>query len=534
MPASDTQSKSEIRSENRQRLMEIVDVVRKHDIVYGGMTPDKMCAIIEELGPTFIKLGQILSMRSDILPKEYCEALTRLRSSVAPMPYSQVASIVEGSYGRPISEVFQSFDEQALGSASIAQVHAAVLQTGEQVVVKVQREGIHDIMSRDIMLLKQACKLLKYTPVSGMVDFNQVLDEMWVVAQEEMNFQTEAGNLEKFHKLNEDVAFVTSPILYREYTTTHVLVMERVDGMSIDDLDALRANGYDPSEIGAKLADNYIRQIMEDGFFHADPHPGNMRIRDGKIVWLDMGMMGTLSDRERTLIGHAITGIARGDIDMCRDAVLGLGEFKGKADKRQLYRDIEELLDKYGSAGLGDMDLAKVFEDLTEVMKANGISMPASLTMLARGLTTIEGAVAALSPDINVMQVVTARIGDDMFKNVDWRGIIQQDARAVYESAHKSLEIPALLADVMRTGLKGEAVVGIEHRASDDMSALISDVVFKVCAALIAAALIICGGTLSTTASLTGGICWYTIACFIVAAVILGWAFWFRGKKKKG
>lgn len=201
MPASDTQSKSEIRSENRQRLMEIVDVVRKHDIVHGGMTPDKMCAIIEELGPTFIKLGQILSMRSDILPKEYCEALTRLRSSVAPMPYSQVASIVEGSYGRPISEVFQSFDEQALGSASIAQVHAAVLQTGEQVVVKVQREGIHDIMSRDIMLLKQACKLLKYTPVSGMVDFNQVLDEMWVVAQEEMNFQTEAGNLEKFHKL---------------------------------------------------------------------------------------------------------------------------------------------------------------------------------------------------------------------------------------------------------------------------------------------------------------------------------------------
>ncbi len=479
MPASDTQSKSEIRSENRQRLMEIVDVVRKHDIVHGGMTPDKMCAIIEELGPTFIKLGQILSMRSDILPKEYCEALTRLRSSVAPMPYSQVASIVEGSYGRPISEVFQSFDEQALGSASIAQVHAAVLQTGEQVVVKVQREGIHDIMSRDIMLLKQACKLLKYTPVSGMVDFNQVLDEMWVVAQEEMNFQTEAGNLEKFHKLNEDVAFVTSPILYREYTTTHVLVMERVDGMSIDDLDALRANGYDPSEIGAKLADNYIRQIMEDGFFHADPHPGNMRIRDGKIVWLDMGMMGTLSDRERTLIGHAITGIARGDIDMCRDAVLGLGEFKGKADKRQLYRDIEELLDKYGSAGLGDMDLAKVFEDLTEVMKVNGISMPASLTMLARGLTTIEGAVAALSPDINVMQVVTARIGDDMFKNVDWRGIIQQDARAVYESAHKSLEIPALLADVMRTGLKGEAVVGIEHRASDDMSALISDVVLQ-------------------------------------------------------
>lgn len=199
--------RSESKAENRQRLMEIVEVVRRHEIVKEGITPKKLCDIIEELGPTFIKLGQILSMRSDILPKEYCEALKKLRSSVAPMPYSQVVSIVERSYGRPMSEVFSSFDEHALGSASIAQAHAAVLCSGESVVVKVQREGIHDIMSRDIMLLKQACKLLKYAPVGGLVDFNQVLDEMWIVAQEEMNFQTEAANLERFHALNQDVAF---------------------------------------------------------------------------------------------------------------------------------------------------------------------------------------------------------------------------------------------------------------------------------------------------------------------------------------
>ena len=151
------------------------------------------------------------------------------------MPYEQVVSMVENSYGQPLEEVFASFDRTALGSASIAQVHAAELQTGERVVVKVQREGIHDVMSRDIILLKQACRLLKYTPVSGLVDFNQVLDEMWLVAQEEMNFQTEAANLERFHRLNEDVAFVTSPQLHREYTTTHVLVMERIDGIAIDD-----------------------------------------------------------------------------------------------------------------------------------------------------------------------------------------------------------------------------------------------------------------------------------------------------------
>ena len=301
------------------------------------------------------------------------------------MSYAQVVAIVEASYGRPLGEVFSSFDEQALSSASIAQVHAAVLQSGEPVVVKVQREGIHDVMSRDIMLLKQACRLLKYTPVSGLVDFNRVLDEMWLVAQEEMDFQTEAANLERFRNLNEDVAFVTSPALYREYPTTRVLVMERVDGIAIDDRDAMVAAGYDPAEIGAKLADNYVRQIMTDGFFHADPHPGNLRIRDGRIVWLDMGMMGSLNDRQRSMIGKAITGVARGDINLCRDAVLNLGEFHGVTDRRQLYRDIETLLEQYGSLDLGSMDLAKVFEDLTEVMKRNGISMSGSLTRLARG-----------------------------------------------------------------------------------------------------------------------------------------------------
>lgn len=150
-----------------------------------------------------------------------------------------------------------------------------------------------------------------------------MLDEMWLTAQEEMNFQTEAANLEKFRALNESVAFVTSPKLYREFTTTNVLVMERIDGLAIDDKSALAAEGYDLSEIGAKLADNYIRQIMTDGFFHADPHPGNLRVRDGKIVWLDMGMMGTLSDRERDLIGKAVTGIARNDINLVRDACSG-------------------------------------------------------------------------------------------------------------------------------------------------------------------------------------------------------------------
>ena len=309
--------------------------------------------------------------------------------------------------------------------------------------------------------------------------------------------------------------------------------MERIDGAAIDDKDALTAGGYDLSEIGAKLADNYVRQIMTDGFFHADPHPGNLRVREGKIVWLDMGMMGSLTERERKLVGQAVTGVARGDINLCRDAVMGLGEFKGKADKRQLYRDIEDLLDKYGSADLGSMDLAKVFEDLTDVMKRNGIAMPGSLTMLARGLATIEGVVADLSPEINVMNVVTARLSDQLFKEVDWRSEILKDAQAVYASAHKSLEIPSLLADAMRTGLKGEANFGIEHHTTPDLNKLVEDMLLKLCSALVAAALFICGGLLCNVEPLAGTLSYFSIACFALSVVLLGWAFWWKDRKNQ-
>ncbi len=517
--------------QNRARLHEIVEVVRKYDILH-GVTPEKLCAMIEDLGPTFIKLGQILSMRSDILPKEYCEALKKLRSSVAPMQFEQVRAIVEGAYGCPLEEVFTEFDEKALGSASIAQAHAAVLKSGERVVVKVQREGIHQKMSRDIILLKQACKILKYTPAGGLVDFNQVLDEMWVVAQEEMNFQTEASNLEKFRELNQDVAFVTSPLLYRTYTTGNVLVMERIDGMGIDEGDKLTEAGYDPAEIGAKLADNYVKQIIDDGFFHADPHPGNIRIRDGKIVWLDMGMMGTLNEKQRRMIGHAITGVARGDITMVRDAVLALGQFKSEPDKRKLYRDIEAMLDRYGSAELGAIDIAEVFEQMTAVMKSNNVAMPASLTMLARGLATIEGVLADLSPSINVMQIVSSRIGSELFSNVDWKNLLAQDIRAIYESSQKSLEIPSLLADVLRIGLKGEANLGVEHHAGEDVRQLVLQSVQRVCLLLLSLGLMIFGGAAVDSGTKLFGLSVISEICFVLALAAAALALWPEKKDK--
>ena len=310
--------------EYRNRLTEITGVLHKHGITR-GVTPEKLRLILEDLGPTFIKLGQIMSMHSDILPKRYCDELMKLRSEVAPMAFSEVEEVLMEAYGCPWEEIFEQIDPTPLGSASIAQVHRAVLKDGSTVVMKVQRKGIYEKMARDIGLLHRAVKLLPPVSFKDLVDLDMVLDELWMVTKEEMDFQTEAANLEEFARRNKEIAFVGVPKLYQVYTNHLVLVMEYIEGYAIDDREHLEAEGYDLEEIGSKLVDHYIKQVMEDGFFHADPHPGNVKVREGKIVWIDMGMMGRLTDSDREQIGKAIQGIALQDVGLIEEVVLTFG-----------------------------------------------------------------------------------------------------------------------------------------------------------------------------------------------------------------
>ena len=295
-----------------ERLREITAVLKKHAITR-GVSPEKLRLILEDLGPTYIKLGQIMSLRSDILPKRYCDELMKLCSDVPPMPFSQVIEVLEESMGCPWQEEFQHIEQKPLGAASIAQVHRATLKTGEEVVIKVQRKGIYETMARDIGLMHKAVRLMPPVSIKGMVDLNMVLSELWTVTQEEMNFLTEAANMAEFAKKNKDVAFVKVPILYREYISPHILVMEYIDGFAINDKANLLANGYDLNEIGTKYVDNFIKQVMEDGFFHADPHPGNVRIQEGNIdvaeVMVDL--MEVMKEN-KIMMPHGLTMLARG------------------------------------------------------------------------------------------------------------------------------------------------------------------------------------------------------------------------------
>lgn len=206
------------RADNRHRLREILAVLARHGILR-GLTPVKLRLIIQDLGPTFVKLGQILSMRQDMLPAEYCQELTLLRADVSPMPFGEVKEVVEAEYGVPMKSLFLSFEETPLGSASIAQVHAAVLRDGNEVAVKVQRPGVRDTMARDIVLLRRAAGILQRAGgIAGVIDFRMVLDEMWAVAQEEMDFLLEARHMDEFRDSNAGVAYVTCPRVEHRYT----------------------------------------------------------------------------------------------------------------------------------------------------------------------------------------------------------------------------------------------------------------------------------------------------------------------------
>ena len=491
--------KKQQKEENSERFREIKNVLRKNQITR-GVTPEKLRVILEELGPTYIKLGQIMSLHSDFLPKAYCDELLKLNSDVTPMPFDDVEDVINHSYGQDWRELFQFIEEAPLGSASIAQVHRARLKNGEEVIIKVERKGIYDTMARDIGLLHRLVKLIP--PVGdfkNLVDLDMVLDELWSVAQEEMDFLKEAANMDEFSRNNASVQYVTTPKLYHEYSTGHVLVMEYIDGYSLDDVESLQNAGYDMDEIGTKFVNNFIKQVMDDGFFHADPHPGNVKIRDGKIVWIDMGMMGRLSEKDRRTMIKGIRGIALHDISMVENSVLEIGEFRGKPDRERLYQDLKKFIADYGTTSMGSLDVAAAIAGLVEIMKQNRISLPHGVSMLCRGLTHIQGVLAVISPDINMMQIAVNRYTEDFLKNINWKSELQKQARTVYRSVNKGAEIPGLVADILKEHLEGQSVVNIDLHSSEDLTNVISAAIRNIVVGLCVAALLIASSVICTT-----------------------------------
>ena len=481
------------------RLREMVEVLRVRDIVH-GITPEKLRLILEDLGPTFVKLGQIMSMRPDFLPQEYCDELMKLQTEANPLPFSVIEKVIEQEYQRRWTRIFRSIDEEALGSASIAQVHCAVLLDGEKVVIKVQRPGVHDIMSKDIVLLKRAAGILKILgPAQDVVDFSMVLDELWAIAKQEMDFVMEANHIEEFRHANQDADFVSCPKVYRHLTTQHVLVMEYVDGIQIDDVAGLKAAGIDVRRIGERLGENYVKQIVEDGYFHADPHPGNIWVRGGKIVWLDLGMMGRLSNKDRAAIRKAIFALAQHDVFEMKAAVLSLGVPQERIDHARLYQDIDALIAQYGDLDFRSLKMGILSRQIMNVLRSHHIAIAPGISMFCRGVMTIEGVMRLVCPEVSFVEILARSMELSFAKGFNWREEAGKAKREGYILLRKSLQLPEQISDILKMTLSGQTKVNLELTGADEPLARLNKMINKLIIALLSAALLLGSSTICTT-----------------------------------
>ena len=481
------------------RLREMVEVLRARDIVH-GITPEKLRLILEDLGPTFVKLGQIMSMRPDFLPQEYCDELMKLQTEANPLPFSVIEKVIEQEYQRRWTRIFRSIDEGALGSASIAQVHRAVLLDGEKVVIKVQRPGVHDVMSKDIVLLKRAAGILKILgPAQDVVDFSMVLDELWAIAKQEMDFVMEANHIEEFRHANQDADFVSCPKVYRHLTTQHVLVMEYVDGIQIDDVAGLKAAGIDARRIGERLGENYVKQIVEDGYFHADPHPGNIWVRGGKIVWLDLGMMGRLSNKDRAAIRKAIFALAQHDVFEMKAAVLSLGVPQERIDHARLYQDIDALIAQYGDLDFRSLKMGILSRQIMNVLRSHHIAIAPGISMFCRGVMTIEGVMRLVCPEVSFVEILARSMELSFAKGFNWREEASKAKREGYILLRKSLQLPEQISDILKMTLSGQTKVNLELTGADEPLARLNKMINKLIIALLSAALLLGSSTICTT-----------------------------------
>ncbi|NLG24628.1 MAG: AarF/ABC1/UbiB kinase family protein [Clostridiales bacterium] len=480
-----------------RRFREILSILRRERAMR-DLTPEKLTRLLTALGPTYVKIGQILSMRDDVLPREYTEHLRNLQSRVQPMPYADAVRVLRGELGEARFSRLKDISEAPLGSASMAQAHRARLVGGGEVVVKVQRPDIDQVMAQDLRLLRRAARLLgPFTPVAGAVNLSRALDEIERATEQELDFLAEAEHMRRLAQNLRADPGCACPIVYPDMTTRRVLTMEYIDGLPLGERGALAAAGYDPNEIGMKLAASFARQVLDDGFFHADPHPGNLFVRGSQLVWMDMGMMGEIPPRDRRLMRRALLGVLHGDVGAVKAALLAMGEVRGPVAHSALFEDVDNVIARYADMPLQDMDLSAVLTELLDMARRHDIALPASMSLLARGLMTVEGTLAELSPGINLLSVLRAQLSREGPRNA--RELADEAGKAIEAagySARRLVYLPGQLAELAELLIKGQAKLNLELTGSEKPMRQLRRIVDRLALALLAAALIV-GAALS-------------------------------------
>jgi ubiquinone biosynthesis protein len=489
--------------------------------------PQRIRMAFEELGPTYIKLGQILSTRPDLIPMEFIQELSKLQDDVPAFPFKEVCKVVESEFGRPPEELFDSLEEEPQASASIGQVHRAVLKDGEAVAVKFQRPGIRKIIEVDLEIMLHLATLAEHH-IEELVLHRpvKIVDEFARTLEKEIDYKIEATSMERCARQFLDDPYVYIPKVYREVTTSSILTAEFVEGIKISDIDRLASAGLDRKVITTRGADLILKQVFEHGFFHADPHPGNIFALSNNVICLiDFGMVGVVDRQTRNDFVDLLDSIVHQNEIQASEVLLKLTYWDEEPDRRLLEREVADFMGRHLYKPLKEIELGKLLQQMLEVAGDFQLRIPPDLFLMIKALGTVEGVGRMLDPDFDMIARATPFIANVKLARYKPERI----AEDVFDLSAKLLQFlrqfPKALLDISQMIRQQKLGLQIEHRGLETMLVTHDRISNRISFSILIAALIIGSAliVISETPPLIYGISLIGIILFLAAAIMGIW-----------
>lgn len=478
-----------------------------------------------DLGPTFIKVGQLFSTRADLFPTEYVEELAKLQDKVPAFSYEQVKAIIAKDFGKTIPELYRSFDPIPLAAASLGQVHKAQLQSGEEVVAKVQRPGLKQLFAIDLTILKGITRYFQNHPDWGRGrDWLGIYEECCRILYEEIDYLHEGRNADTFRRNFRSQDWVYTPRVYWRYSSPRVLTLEYVPGIKISHYEALEAAGLDRKILAQLGAKAYLHQLLTDGFFHADPHPGNIAVSpEGNLIFYDFGMMGQVQPITREKLLRTFFGIAQKDAGQVVESLVELGALSPVEDMGPVRRSVQYMLDHFMDQPFENQSVAQISEDLYEIAYTQPFRFPATFTFVMRAFSTLEGVGKGLDPDFNFMEVAkpfaTELMTNGSFSNNENNSIFSEIGRQAAQVSSTAFGLPRRLEDTLEKLERGDLRVRVRSVETDRILRRLNGVNMGTSYALLIGTF-----TLSATILLVNHFVWLA-AIAVIPAVITAIAF---------
>ncbi|HET7130247.1 MAG TPA: AarF/ABC1/UbiB kinase family protein [Gaiellaceae bacterium] len=527
---------------NLGRLSEIAQVAvrhgfgylvegRKHDELEGSARGRHLRDMLDELGPTFVKFGQLLSTRPDIVPPDIVNELRSLQDDVRPFPYADVEQTIREDLGQPIERLFTEFDETPLAAASIGQVHRAILPNGREVVVKVQRPNAPKQIEADLSLLYQAARLAKERiRALDFIDTNDIVDEFARSIRQELDYRMEGRNADAFHKDFAGHPHVAVPRVYWTYTRSRVLTLERLDGVQLADLDFEHWSPDQRRRLAYLITETWMTMIFRNGYFHGDPHPANiMVLAPDRIGLVDFGLTGKLTDDDMSKLTRLFIDAASENIEVLPKRLGDLGVRYPKEREEQFVAELREMYYRYYGATLQEIDPIQVIREAFGLIYSMNLRLPTRFVMLDKAIATLGSVGIELYPDFNVFEVAKPYARDLMLERFTPRRIAARARRESWKLGMIAADLPHQIHDTLEQVRDGQIEVGFVHKGLDDLLAKLDTLFNRLVIALIVTGGLI-GSSLIGIFAKTGphvlGLHIVAAFGFFLSAVLGVWLLW--------